>query len=85
MKNWVAVVPVKLKPQLRDTHGKAADAVSPVLGFSADLPDPGNDIKVSEDDIFKNNTRWDIRDLTFEDDREPSALQSMQKPCKEYG
>lgn len=56
VKSWVRFVPVMFKTEYRKTREKASHTVSYLPGSLADLPDPADDIPVSEDDSIEEDT-----------------------------
>lgn len=79
---YVVVLSVVFKSGYRKTLAEAADDVSSVFDSSADFPCPVSDVSIAEDEIVDEVSPCDLRDLTFKNDREPSALQQIQELCR---
>lgn len=85
VKKWVGVLSFVFEPGHLNALGEATDAVIPVVDSSDDFPDPDFDAHIVEDETVEEDLPLDLRDLSFSDDRRPSALQQNQEYCGPYG
>lgn len=79
VKRCVEVLLVNFKTRPKKMVGNAAHAVNSVRDFLVDFPDPADDMPTSENDIIEEDAPWDLRDLSFKDDGEPSAWRRVQQ------
>lgn len=64
---------------------KAAVSVGSVAGSSPGFPTSASDIPIVEDQNVAEDLHWDLRYLTSEYDRRPSALQRVEEHYQTYG
>lgn len=63
---------------------EAPNVVSSVVDSSVEFADPTSNISIVEDETVKEDSPWNVRDLSFKDDRIHSALQRIQDLCRSY-